>query len=74
MEPKVFVNYLPEYPVRIIFREAYVAQDLVVQRMIDNEWVDEVSYNEMSDDYAFTNARQSAKEVCRRIDNEVEGY
>lgn len=74
MNIEVYKEYSPGYPVRIIFREGHVARDLVVQRLVDGEWKDETSYNEMSDDYAFTNAVQAARKVCNRIDDKVEGY
>jgi len=74
MYPEIYLEYFPDYPVRIIFREAAVARDLVVQHRVDGKWIDCASYNEMSDDYAFTNARRSAQDVCKRIDYKVEGY
>jgi hypothetical protein len=47
-----------------------VASDVIVEQQpaLNAEWVKVIGFNSMSDDYAFTNARQAATALQKRLE------
>lgn len=41
--------------------------DLIVQELVSGEWVDRQTFNEMSDEYAYTNSREFAVALVNEI-------
>lgn len=42
--------------------------NIIVQRKIGNEWKEAASFNSLSDDYAYTNARECCDRLKRASD------
>lgn len=62
MSEFVFANY---GSVRTIIDEHYI----IVQKFENDNWVDVTSFHEISDDYAFTNARNYALALREEMSN-----
>lgn len=43
----------------------FEGDDVLVQQRVDDDWKQVASYNSLSDDYAFTNARDRAQQIAR---------
>jgi len=44
-----------------------VSSDVIVEMLKDGEWVYYQGFNSVSDDYAFTNARECASRLTKRL-------
>jgi hypothetical protein len=53
--------------VRIRSVPAQWGHDLIVEHQKDGRWERSIDFNTMSDDYAYSNAREHARELTRRI-------
>ena len=47
------------------------SSDVVVERMVDGVWVSYQGFNSLSDDYAYTNARECAFDLVKSIASEL---
>lgn len=62
------VPYGNQVRVRFEGSPMVAANDVFVEALENDVWVVKVSYNSMSDDYAYTNARQTASYLQREMD------
>ena len=62
-----FENYGSNVRVRYDGNPMDNAYDVFVDELRGSEWVEVVKFNSMSDDYAYTNAKQAAKGLQSRL-------
>lgn len=43
-----------------------VASNVIVQKLENGEWVRACGFNSLSDDYAYSNAREAAQRIAKR--------
>jgi hypothetical protein len=60
-------SYGPNVRVRFEGNPMDNAYDVFVDQLANDEWEVFSKYNSMSDDYAYTNARQAASALQRRL-------
>ena len=60
-------NYGSNVRVRYDGNPMDYAYDVFVDQLVNDEWEVYTQYNSMSDDYAYTNAKQAAKGLQSRL-------